>query len=199
MHICEIDKKVIEVSKRFLPSLASGYNDPRVTVHIQDGFEYLKQYSKTFDVIIVDSSDPVGPAEVLFQEPFYKAASEALTDSGILCCQVSLSHSLSQTRWHYFTPFAQGECMWLHLGVIKDVKDFASKLFATVEYGFISIPTYPCGTIGMLCCSKDSRYRCSSPTRKADEELLKSVKYYNSDIHRGAFLLPTFVKTVTEQ
>lgn len=89
--------------------------------------------------------------------------------------------------------------MWLHLDVIKGVMNIASQLFAKVEYGVISIPTYPCGTIGMICCAKDARYYCSSPTRQADEKLLANVKYYNSEIHRGAFILPSFVKRAINQ
>lgn len=88
--------------------------------------------------------------------------------------------------------------MWLHLEVIKNIKQITSDLFACVEYGQVSVPTYPCGTIGVLCCSKNATYKCSAPSRNADDQLLQNLKYYNPEIHKGAFMLPSFVKKAIE-
>lgn len=85
--ICELDSDVIEVSKKYLPSLAKGYDDPRVTVHVMDGAKFMDENPGSFDVIITDSSDPVGPANVLFETPFYKAMHSALREGGIVCTQ----------------------------------------------------------------------------------------------------------------
>lgn len=85
--ICEIDEDVINVSKKYLPSLARGYDDPRVKVHVMDGAEFLANHMDYFDVIITDSSDPVGPASVLFETPFYDSMYGSLRDGGIVCTQ----------------------------------------------------------------------------------------------------------------
>ena len=65
MHICEIDEGVINASKAYLPQMACGFDDPRVKVHIQDGAAFMREKKGEFDVIICDTSDPIGPAEVL--------------------------------------------------------------------------------------------------------------------------------------
>ncbi|KAK7682090.1 putrescine aminopropyltransferase [Cerrena zonata] len=69
--LCDIDEAVVRVSKQFLPHMSSLLNDPRVTVFIGDGFKFLADNTSTYDVIITDSSDPVGPAESLFQKPYF--------------------------------------------------------------------------------------------------------------------------------
>ena len=70
IDFCEIDEDVISVSKEFLPSLACGFDDSRVRVHIGDGSAFITRHKKAYDVIIVDSSDPIGPGEKLFEYPF---------------------------------------------------------------------------------------------------------------------------------
>ncbi len=85
--LCDIDEAVIRLSKKYLPSMAVGFQHPAVKVHIGDGFEFLKNYKNSFDVIITDSSDPEGPAESLFQEPYFKLLSEALRDGGVITTQ----------------------------------------------------------------------------------------------------------------
>uniref|UniRef100_A0A8C2DJ59 Spermidine synthase n=1 Tax=Cyprinus carpio TaxID=7962 RepID=A0A8C2DJ59_CYPCA len=92
---CEIDEDVINVSKKYLPGMAKGFFSPKLTLHVGDGFEFMKKNQDAFDVIITDSSDPVGPAESLFKESYYQLMKTALCEGGILCCQ--------------------GECQWLHL------------------------------------------------------------------------------------
>ncbi|XP_015756173.1 PREDICTED: spermidine synthase-like [Acropora digitifera] len=133
--LCEIDEKVIEVSKKYLPKMACGFSSSKLTQFIGDGFEYMKEHVNEFDVIITDSSDPVGPAESLFQRGYYELMKKALKPDGILCCQ--------------------GECLWLDLSLIKSMVDFSKDLFPVVNYGFTTIPTYPCGQIGFIMCSKN--------------------------------------------
>ena len=111
--ICEIDEDVISYSKKYLPSLACGYDDPRVTVKVMDGAEFMRQNPGVFDVIITDSSDPIGPASVLFEAPFYRGMYDALADGGIIC--------------------TQGECMWLHKDLIKPLVDKVSEFCSTGE------------------------------------------------------------------
>lgn len=85
--LVEIDEVVVKVAKKFLPAMAAGFQHPKVTVYIGDGFEYLKENQNSYDVIITDSSDPVGPAEALFQESFYGLMHKALLPGGIICTQ----------------------------------------------------------------------------------------------------------------
>ncbi|XP_059572863.1 spermidine synthase isoform X2 [Alligator mississippiensis] len=84
---CEIDEDVIKVSKQYLQGMAVGYSSPKLTLRIGDGFEFMQQNQEAFDVIITDSSDPVGPAESLFKESYYELMKTALRKDGILCCQ----------------------------------------------------------------------------------------------------------------
>jgi spermidine synthase len=86
--ICELDQAVPAASRKFLPQMAVGFDDPRVTVHFMDGAEYMNSRKNYFDVIITDSSDPVGPASVLFEKPFYTKMRDALRPGGIVCTQV---------------------------------------------------------------------------------------------------------------
>jgi hypothetical protein len=83
----EIDEVVPKVSKRYLPAMAAGFKHPKVKVIIGDGFEFLKNNTNSYDVIITDSSDPVGPAEALFGESFYQLMQKALLPGGIVCTQ----------------------------------------------------------------------------------------------------------------
>ena len=110
------DEDVIEVSKKFLPGMAVGFSSSKLTLHVGDGFEFMKQNQDAFDVIITDSSDPMGPAESLFKESYYQLMKTALKEDGILCCQ--------------------GECQWLHLDLIKEMRHFCKSLFPVVDYEF---------------------------------------------------------------
>lgn len=78
---------MIRLSKQYLPGMAAGYNHPKVKVHVGDGFKFLDDYKNSFDVIITDSSDPEGPAESLFQKPYFKLLHDALRDGGVITTQ----------------------------------------------------------------------------------------------------------------
>lgn len=174
--LCEIDEKVIEVSKKYLPKMACGFSSSKLTQFIGDGFEYMKEHVNEFDVIITDSSDPVGPAESLFQRGYYELMKKALKPDGILCCQ--------------------GECLWLDLSLIKSMVDFSKDLFPVVNYGFTTIPTYPCGQIGFIMCSKNKDIRFEDPVTVFTESEVEQMglKYYNAEVHKSAFVLPQFAK-----
>lgn len=178
--LCEIDEKVIEVSKQYLPKMACGFSSSKLTQFIGDGFEYMKEHVNEFDVIITDSSDPVGPAESLFQRGYYELMKKALKPDGILCCQ--------------------GECLWLDLSLIKSMVDFSKDLFPVVNYGFTTIPTYPCGQIGFIMCSKNKDIRFEDPVTVFTESEVEQMglKYYNAEVHKSAFVLPQFAKKVIQ-
>mmetsp|Transcript_20440 Transcript_20440/g.29136 ORF Transcript_20440/g.29136 Transcript_20440/m.29136 type:complete len:316 (-) Transcript_20440:1160-2107(-) len=171
--ICEIDKDVIEVSKKYLPSLACGYDDPRVTVKIMDGAKFMEENQNSFDVIITDSSDPVGPASVLFETPFYKGMFHSLRDGGIVC--------------------TQGECMWLHLDLIQPLLNSIQTFFSSVLFAYSCVPTYPSGQIGFILASKgtcDFKVATRTPTA----ETQKTLQYYTPEMHIAAFSLPAFAR-----
>lgn len=169
--LCDIDEAVIRVSRQFLPHMSSLLDDPRVTVHIGDGFKFLAENTSTYDVIITDSSDPVGPAQSLFQKPYFELLHAALTPGG-----------------HIST---QGECLWLHLPLIKELIETTGKIFAVAEYAFTTIPTYPSGQIGFLVCSKQAGRNLKEPLRKVSQ-----TRYYNDQVHRAAFVLPEFARAL---
>jgi len=171
--ICEIDGDVIKYSKQFLPALAKGYDDSRVTVHVMDGAEFMKKNTDSFDVIITDSSDPIGPASVLFETPFYNAMYDSLRDGGIVC--------------------TQGECMWLHLDLIQPLVNSIKSKYSTVEYAYTSVPTYPSGQIGFILAGKN-RGGCKEPCRIPSALQEASMSYYTSDVHKASFVLPAFAK-----
>jgi spermidine synthase len=177
IHMCEIDIKVIETAKRFFPKVACHLsNNDKLRLHCTDGAAFLRreEFSKGyFDVIIVDCSDPVGPAESLFGKEFYESAYNALADGGVLC--------------------AQAESIWLHLDIIKEMADFISELrFNKVQYAYTMIPTYPSGSIGFFVCSKGVDRDCSANPRKMSERVAEGLRYYTEQIHSASFVLPKF-------
>ncbi|KAL4459059.1 hypothetical protein ABPG75_013924 [Micractinium tetrahymenae] len=184
IHIAEIDGMVIDVSKKYFPQMAVGYSDPRVQVHVCDGIKFVQDSPKgQYDIIVVDSSDPVGPAEVLFQKPFFEAMHRALAPGGIVC--------------------TQAESLWYHLEIIKSLAAMCSEVFqgGAVQYAFTTIPTYPSGQIGFMVCTKagdgkplDAREPRQPLPAAPEGRDYPPLRYYNHEVHRAAFVLPTFAR-----
>ncbi|TGO30792.1 hypothetical protein BPAE_0003g00770 [Botrytis paeoniae] len=174
--LCDIDEAVIRLSKKYLPGMAISYQHPKVKTHIGDGFKFLDDYKNEFDVIITDSSDPEGPAESLFQKPYFELLFGALKEGGVITTQGS-------------------ENQWLHLPLITKLKKDCKEVFPNVEYAYTTIPTYPSGQIGFMVCCKDANRDLSKPLRKwSPEEEEKLCRYYNAAIHEASFVLPTFAR-----
>jgi len=173
--LCDIDEAVIRVSKLYLPHMSAALSSPRVTTYIGDGLAFLASApsSHTYDAILTDSSDPVGPARALFEEPFFRLLSDALAPGGVIA--------------------TQAECLWLHLPLIKQLRDTAREIFASAEYAYTTIPTYPAGQIGYIVASNTQR-DLSTPTR-----VVQGTKYYNSGVHQAAFTLPEFGRAMLEE
>ncbi len=157
----------MRVSKQFLPHMSALLDSPRVKVFIGDGFKFLKDNTSSYDVIITDSSDPVGPAASLFEKPYFQLLHDALTPGGNIS--------------------TQGECLWLHLPLIGELRRTTLEIFESAEYAFTTIPTYPSGQIGFLVCSKAHERDLKTPLRT-----IPNTRYYNADVHRAAFVLPEF-------
>ncbi|KAK2741830.1 putrescine aminopropyltransferase [Onygenales sp. PD_40] len=174
--LCDIDEAVIRVSKKYLPGMSVGFQHPNVTVHVADGFKFLAERQNEFDVIITDSSDPEGPAEALFQKPYFQLLFNALREGGVVTTQGS-------------------ENQWLHLSLITDLKKSIREIFPVVEYAYTTIPTYPSGQIGFMVCCKDASRDVREPVRSwTREEEEKLCRYYNKEIHRASFVLPNFAR-----
>lgn len=176
IHVCELDAEVVNVCRQYLPSLASSFDDPRVEVFYEDGALFMKTRKEFYDVIIVDSTDPIGPGQILFQEPFYRNMKKALKKDGLVVTQC--------------------ESMYLHRDVIQGVYGFAKKIFPKIGYYYTSVPTYPSGMIGFMFCSLKN-----DPMNDLDEERankLQGLRYYTPALHRAAFALPKFVEEYLE-
>ena len=205
--LCDIDESVIRLSKKYLPGMSIGFQHPNVSTHIGDGFKFLADKKNEFDVIITDSSDPEGPAESLFQKPYFELLHGALKEGGVIttqgCSSSTSAHlftfyinctqtSLCQIVW-LTVPLAENQ--WLHLSLITDLKKSCKEVFPTVEYAYTTIPTYPSGQIGFMVCCKDKNRDIKKPLRSwSVEEEDKLCRYYNKDIHTASFVLPSFAR-----
>ncbi|CAN6896643.1 unnamed protein product [Brassica oleracea] len=185
IDMCEIDKMVVDVSKQFFPNVAIGFEDPRVNLVIGDGVAYLKNAAEgSYDAVIVDSSDPIGPAKELFEKPFFQSVARALRPGGVVC--------------------TQAESLWLHMDIIEDIVSNCREIFkGSVNYAWTSVPTYPrhvFGVIGfMLCSTEGPDVDFKHPVNPIDDSKSSGpLKFYNAEIHSAAFCLPSFAKKVIE-
>jgi spermidine synthase len=166
---CEIDRRVCEVAMEYLPAIASELQRPEVRTHYEDGALFLKEHPGSFDVIIVDSSDPIGPAASLFEAAFYEIARDALREGGVLC--------------------TQAECLWNNLSLITELYADCTPLFQQCEYAYTTVPTYPSGQIGFMVCRNGPE-----PVTEAirDHPAAEELRYYTRSLHEAAFVLPKF-------
>ena len=173
--LCEIDGLVIEKSIELLPSMACEIdgNNPRVKLHVDDGLAYIREHQNEFDVILVDSTDPIGPAVGLFEEDFYRLVYGALKEDGIMV--------------------AQSESPFYHAEIQKNMYQNLRAVYPIVEMYQAFIPTYPSGFWSFAFASKKYHpIKDFDHNRAAKRDFY--TKYYNEDLHLGAFMLPTFAK-----
>lgn len=173
VDMVEIDEKVIEASKKYLKELSSGFNDPRANIIISDGIEFVKYTDKRYDAIIIDSSDPIGPAEGLFSEEFYQNCFNILNNDGLLMAQAESPFYMDS----YFRK------------IFKSIE----KLFPITKPALACVPDYPYALWGFILGSK--KY---NPVTDFEPERYKnskiSTRYYNEQMHISSFTLPNFVK-----
>ncbi|MED6143658.1 Spermidine synthase 2 [Stylosanthes scabra] len=181
IDICEIDKMVVDVSKQFFPDVAVGFDDRRVSLHIGDGVAFLREVPEgTYDAVIVDSSDPIGPAQELFEKPFFELIAKALRRGGVVS--------------------TQAESIWLHMDIIEGIVANCSQIFkGSVNYAWTTVPTYPSGMIGFMVCSTegppvDFKHPVNPIDEKEFQKSERPMKFYNSEIHTASFCLPTFAQ-----
>jgi spermidine synthase len=172
--LVEIDGKVIEASKQYLPEIAVALDDPRVKVIVEDGIKHIHEHKNTYDVILVDSTEPVGPAVGLFEHGFYQGISDALTPDGIMV--------------------AQTESPWFNADLIQRVFKDIRSIFPVTRLYTASIPTYPSGLWSFTLGSK-----VYDPLDVKVEEMAKiDTVYYTPEIHHSVFRLPRFVQQLVD-
>ena len=172
--LVDIDSSVIELSKKYFPKVSDGaYDDPRVEVIIQDAAQFVKMTNESFDVIICDSSDPMGPSAVLFTREFYGDCKELLRDGGIF---VNMSG----------VPFLQKNEQALTF-------QNCSPHFSHVKFYLAPVPTYVGGFMAMGWAS-DRDYQVSEEVlAERLGKLGDSLFYYTPAIHKASFALPNFM------
>jgi len=170
--LVEIDKEVIETCRKYFPGLASSFNDPRAAVEIADGNDFIRHEQGRFDVILVDSSDPVGPSVILHQKRFFAALKRRLKPGGVIAAQAG-------------SPV-------FHLDHLKRKAAFLKQLFRHSAYYWGPVPTYPGGywCYAFLSDAIDPR----KPLRR---KAPRGLKYYNKDVHGAAFAPPEFMNSGT--
>lgn len=179
IDLAEIDEQVVEVCKKYLPKTACGFEDSRVNVYFQDGLKFVRRCEDTYDLIIVDSTDPFGPGEGLFTKEFYGNCCNALTDKGIMVNQCE-------------SPFYSEDKTAMQRAHKRIVESFpVSKVYQA------HIPSYPSGHWLFGFASK--KYH---PVRDFDPEAWEKLgiktRYYNTRLHMGAFALPNYVQELLE-
>jgi spermidine synthase len=172
----EIDAAVVEMSKEFLPSISNGaFADPRLNLVIADGMDFVRECKDKFDIIITDSTDPIGPAEILFTEDFYSHAKRCLNADGIVASQNGASFL---QEWEFEGTFRR-----------------LSSLYKSPWFYLASVPTYIGGFMTLAWATDVSEYRTQSveTSRARFNANPFKTKYYNPEIHVGAFNLPQHV------
>jgi len=170
--LVDIDREVIEVSKRFFPSLSASFSDPRAIVVNEDGYKYIQDYEGEFDVVIVDSTDPVGFAHVLTTEEFFRFVHRALREEGIFA--------------------AQTESIHYHLDMVVRIQRTLRKVFPIVDLYTSVVPIYAGYWWTYSIASKKHAVR--EPVRSADLD----TRIYSEEMHRYAFLPEGFYRKVIE-
>ncbi|MEW6541854.1 MAG: polyamine aminopropyltransferase [Bacillota bacterium] len=167
--LVEIDERVIAAAKKYLPELACGFDSPKAEVVIGDGIKYVAEHKNTFDLVIVDSTDPIGPAVGLFSPEFYRSIHDALRDEGLF---------VAQTESPYFNTD-------LILRIYRDI----AGIFPLARTYWACIPTYPGAMWSFTIGSKKH-----DPALVAPEKIREyGTRYYTPEIHRAGFAMPRFL------
>ena len=178
--LCEIDPQVVSVCRQFFPEISAGLGDPRVTVVNEDGAAYVRKFEAEFDVILVDSTDPVGPGKALYEESFYESIKRALTPNGAAVFQTE-------------SPLFMAD---VFSSALKDL----GRVFGRerIRPYLATVPSYPGGLWSFTFCSK-TRDPMSEAPEEIGPEISKALAYYSAEIHRAAFALPPFVRKLVDE
>lgn len=172
----EIDRGVVDLCTTYLPSISNGaFDDPRTDLVIADGRDFVANCEERYDLVIVDSTDPIGPGAVLFTETFYRDCRSCLTDGGILVTQNGV-------------PFVQAE-------ELTSSVSFFRALFKDATCYLATIPTYIGGPLAFGWATGNTALRTTALSdlkARFDAEPVET-RYYTPEVHQGAFALPPYV------
>jgi len=177
----EIDPGVVELSKVHLPNHSNGaFDDPRTNLVFADGAAFVRETTDTFDVMIVDSTDPIGPGEVLFQDTFYANAKKCLTPGGILVTQNGV-------------PFLQPD-------ELKNTVTHLRHLFADASCYVATVPTYVGGPMAFGWASDNAKLRDIGADVLEQRFAAAGIetRYYTPGVHKGAFALPVYISKIID-
>ncbi len=167
---CEIDQGVINAAQKYLPEITYDINDPRVQLIIGDGIKHVQENKNTYDMIIIDSTDPVGPAVGLFSAEFYQSVHDALTEDGLFVAQTE-------------SPFFDRD-------FVKRIFSDVSNIFPMARLYLGNVPTYPGGLWTFTMGTKKH-----DPLKVEPSSIpAMDTKFYSPEVHKTAFVLPPFVK-----
>ena len=173
----ELDRSVVDMCKKYMPTLSDGaFDDPRTELIITDGIKFMAETDRKFDVIMVDSTDPIGPGEVLFTEAFYRDCHRCLSDGGILVTQNGVPN---------FQP-AEVTTTYRRL----------KPIFKDTRFIVVPVPTYIGGFMTLGWASDNVRLKDQEIDvlgKRASQANL-SCRYYNADIHQACFALPQYIR-----
>jgi spermidine synthase len=180
IDMVEIDEAVVRGCQKYFKITTTGLNDPRVNLRFEDGLKYVSTTHKTYDLIIVDSTDPIGPGEGLFSMRFYENCYRILAEDGILINQ-------------HESPYFEKEALEM-----KRAHKKIKSLFPIASVYQAFIPTYPSGHWLFGFASK--KYHPINDFKQSYAQTCGlKTKYYNSKLHIGSFALPTYVlETLSE-
>ncbi|HOJ47919.1 MAG TPA: polyamine aminopropyltransferase [Bacillota bacterium] len=179
IDLVEIDKMVIDVCKEYLPSVACCFDDERLTVYYEDGLKYIRRCANMYDLIIVDSTDPFGPGEGLFTREFYGSCSNALREDGIMVNQ-------------HESAFYKNDAIAMQRAHKRIIESFPiSRVYQA------HIPSYPSG-LWLFGFSSLKYHPVRDMNAKKWNSLGIKTKYYNTNLHRGAFYLPNYIEELLE-
>lgn len=171
--LCEIDKMVVDACRKYLPTISCGLSDPRVEILYEDAIEYIKDKRNEFDIVLIDSTDPMGPGEGLFTEEFYTNVKNSLKEGGIVA--------------------AQSESPVAFKGDVKKMYSLLHKVFPICKAYTSNIPTYPGGYWAWAFCSQNVEPLSYIDERRC-EIITKTCKIYNKEYHMARFALPNYLK-----
>lgn len=169
----EIDKMVVDACKEHIPVTSQVFSNPKLDLKIEDGIKFVKETKEKFDVVIVDSTDPIGPAEPLFNIEFYQDIEKCLTDDGIVVSQGE-------------SPFYNVDMQQKLLGILKETFPIRG------AYNFSNL-TYPGGLWSFSYGSKKYHPIKDFNPNRVDQSKM-DFKYYNKDLHKASFALPSFMQ-----
>ena len=180
--LCEIDRSVIDMCTEYFPKVSNGaFDDPRTEIVIEDGTKYVREQREAFDVIMVDSTDPIGPGAVLFTKEFYGDCKNALKEGGVMLTQNGL-------------PFMQPDELSQSVRFFKELGFAESSAFVATTPGYFG------GPMSQGWASKRAGLKSVSieQLREKFDALNIETRYYSPEVHFGAFALPRYIAELVE-